>query len=59
MKTNRRYNPNKIIDQTLHPLFKKGKEYVIIDGILHFIVEQNPKASTKKFMKYSLKHLLK
>lgn len=50
-------NPNLIIDKTFHPLFKKNKSYVIIDGILHFIVEQNPPESTKKFIKYSLKHL--
>ncbi len=51
-------NPNRVIDQIFHPLFKENKSFVIIDGILHFIVEQNTAVSIKKFARYSLKHLL-
>lgn len=49
---------NILIDHTFHPYFSKDKGFVIIDGVLHFIVEQNPKMSIKKFVRYSLKHLL-
>lgn len=51
-------NPNRIIDNILHPLYREDKVFVIIDGILHFMVEQNPSVSTKKFLKYSLKYLI-
>ncbi len=51
-------NPNKLIDLVFHPLFREDKAFVIIDGALHFIVEQNPPVSAKKFVKYSLKYLL-
>ncbi len=57
-KNKKLINPNKIIDQIFHPLFKESKGFVIIDGVMHFIVEQDPKSSTKKFIRYSLKHLL-
>lgn len=58
-KNKKSINPNKLIDRVFHPLFKENKGFVIIDGMMHFIVEQNPKSSTKKFIKYSLKHLLR
>jgi len=51
-------NPNRLIDRIFHPLFRKSRKFVIIDGVLHFIVEQNPPTSMKKFLRYSLKHLL-
>ena len=51
-------NPNRVIDLIFHPLFRESKTFVIIDGALHFIVEQNPQVSIKKFARYSLKHLL-
>lgn len=51
-------NPNMLIDEIFHPLFRESKTFVIIDGVLHFIVEQNPPVSMKKFVRYSLKHLL-
>lgn len=57
-KNKKLINPNKLIDQVFHPLFKESKGFVIIDGAMHFIVEQNPRSSIKKFMRYSLKHLL-
>lgn len=50
-------NLNRLIDQTFHPCFHKDKSYIIIDTALHFIVEQNLKQSTKKFLRYSLKYL--
>ncbi len=57
-KNKRLINPNKVIDLIFHPLFREDKSFVIIDGALHFIVEQNLSVSAKKFAKYSLRHLL-
>lgn len=51
-------NPNILIDNIFHPLFKENKTFVLIDGAMHFMVEQNPTVSMKKFLRYSLKHLL-
>ncbi len=51
-------NPNRIIDNIFHPLFKENKKFVILDGVMHFMVEQNPPVSMKKFLRYSLRHLL-
>lgn len=48
-------NPNMLIDNIFHPLFKESKTFVLIDGVT---VEQNPPVSMKKFLRYSLKHLL-
>jgi len=45
---------NKIIDTLIHPYFKKHPFFVVIDGILHAMVEQNPEESIKKFIKYNL-----
>lgn len=57
-RKHKRTNPNRLIDDIFHPLFKDGKIFVLIDGAMHFMVEQNPKESTKKFLRYSLRHLL-
>ena len=49
---------NRLIDSIVHPLFRKSKVFVLVDGIAHGIIEQNPKESTKKFIRYNLKHLI-
>jgi len=50
---------NKLIDSIVHPFFRKSKAFVLADGIAHALVEQNPKESAKKFIRYNLKHLIK
>jgi len=50
---------NRIVDDLVHPFFKKGKEFILVDGILHGVIEQNPSLSVKKFMTYSFPELLK
>ena len=44
---------NRLVDAILHPYFKKHPELIILDGILHALIEQNPKQSLKKFIKYN------
>ena len=49
---------NRHIDQTFHHHFQTDKTSIVIDTALHFLVEQNPKQSIKKFFRYSLKHVI-
>jgi hypothetical protein len=50
---------NEIIDSFCHPLFKGNPYVIILDAILHTIVEENPKSSAEKFVKCSAVTLLK
>jgi hypothetical protein len=50
---------NKLIDSLIHPLSKTDKSFILVDGFLHGLVEQNPPASVKKFIKYNLPELIK
>ena len=45
---------NKIIDSLCHPLFQTNEGFILVDGILHAMVEQNPSTSIQKFIKYNL-----
>ena len=45
---------NKIIDSLCHPLFQTNEGFILVDGILHAMVEQNPPTSIQKFIKYNL-----
>jgi hypothetical protein len=49
---------NKIIDDLVHPLFKKNKDFIWFDGLLHAMVEQNPPVTIQKFIRYSLPKIL-
>jgi hypothetical protein len=50
---------NKLIDSLCHPLGKKDKTFLVFDGILHAMVEQNPQESIEKFIKYNLPSIMK
>ena len=50
---------NKLIDDLIHPLFRKNKGFILVDGVLHGLVEQNPPLSMKKFVKYNFPELMK
>lgn len=49
---------NRLIDSLCHPLSKRDKGFILVDGLLHAMVEQNPPVTVQKFMKYSLPRLL-
>lgn len=49
---------NRLVDALVHPLAKENPYIMILDGVLHGIVEQKPSASTIKFIKYNLPRLL-
>jgi len=49
---------NRFIDELVHPMFKVDPAFVLIDGFLHALVEQNPEESTRKFLVYNLPRLV-
>lgn len=49
---------NKLIDSLCHPLFEADEGFILVDGFLHAIVEQDPPVTVKKFIKYNLPKLL-
>jgi len=50
---------NRLIDSLVHPYFAEYPALILVDGLLHAIVEQNPNVSLKKFAKYSVPELLR
>ena len=56
------YSPgelNYMIDAVIHPLYKKSQSLRLLDGAVHAIIEQNPRMSIKKFVKYNLPEIAK
>jgi len=53
------YLLNKLIDQLIHPLYKQSAGWILVDGALHALVEQDLRSSTRKFVKYSLPLLIR
>ena len=45
---------NRVIDDLLHPKFAEGKQFIIIDGAAHAVLEGDILVSAKKFLKYNL-----
>ena len=50
---------NRLIDSVCHPLCESDKRFVLLDGFLHAMVEQNPPVSVRKFVKYNLPAIMK
>ena len=50
---------NVIIDSLVHPLADRHWSFVLIDGALHALNEQDPVQSFIKFLKYNAPELLK
>src|SRR6266436_8442332 len=50
---------NALIDATIHPLADQHWGFVIVDGVLHALNEQDPVESFVKFLKYNAPELLK
>jgi hypothetical protein len=47
-----------MVDALFHPIAERSPELLMLDGILHAIIEQNPSESLMKFIEYSLPELL-
>lgn len=51
---------NKLIDILIYPYFEEHPTFaIIIDGLLHAMVEQDPDMSFRKFIKYNVPKLLR
>jgi len=50
---------NAIIDSLVHPLADEHWSFVIVDGVLHAVNEEDPIQSLFKFLKYNAPELLK
>jgi hypothetical protein len=49
---------NKLIDKIFHPMYKKNESFRLLDGLAHGLVEQDPKMSLKKFVRYNFPDLI-
>ncbi len=49
---------NKLIDSICHPLWKQNEGFILVDGFLHAMVEQDPPETVRKFIKYNLPKLI-
>lgn len=49
---------NKLVDDLLHPYFTDYPALIITDSLLHAIIEQDPKTSMRKSIKYNLPKLV-
>jgi hypothetical protein len=49
---------NKTIDSLLHPLVDLNPAFLVLDGVMHGIIEQDPPESVLKFIHHSLPKLV-
>jgi hypothetical protein len=49
---------NKTVDALLHPLADLDPAFLVLDGVIHGIIEQNPPESILKFIHHNLPRLL-
>jgi hypothetical protein len=47
-----------LTDAIVHPLFRLDPYFLVLDTVVHMIIERNPSESLAKFIKYSLPKLL-
>lgn len=50
---------NRFIDDLIHPCLKDYQALIVMDGLLHAMVEQDPEASLRKLIGYRAPKLLK
>jgi hypothetical protein len=50
---------NHMIDSVLHPLFSRSSAFMVVDTVLHSLVEQNPPETLRKFIRYNLPKIIK
>jgi hypothetical protein len=49
---------NKTFDALLRPLAKVSPWFLVLDGVLHGLIEQNPSETVAKFVQYNLPTLI-
>jgi hypothetical protein len=50
---------NRLIDSLVHPYFRECPALIVVDGLLHAMVEQDPNVSLRKFVRYGVPELLR
>lgn len=50
---------NRLVDDLCHPFYKENQGYMLVDAVLHGLVERNPPESVKKFLRYNLPTIVK
>ena len=49
---------NKLIDSFLHPIARQDPYFWVADTLLHGLVEQDPRVTLDKFIRYNLPKIL-
>jgi hypothetical protein len=49
---------NRLIDSVPHPLFDRSSAFMVVDSLLHSLVEQNPKETVGKSARYTLPKII-
>lgn len=50
---------NRVIDDVLHPFYKRNQWARVADGVMHGLVERDVRVSARKFVKYNLPEIVK
>ena len=50
---------NRFIDAILHRRFSENVGFVIVDGLLHAVVERDPEESVRKFVRFNVPVLIR
>ena len=50
---------NYVVDSLVHPLADRSVGFILVDEILHMVVERDPAISMQKFIRYNLPQLIK
>ena len=50
---------NRLIDDIFHRHFSENVGFVIVDGLLHAVVERNPDESIRKFVRFNVPVLIR
>lgn len=50
---------NKLLDDLVHPFYEDSQWIRVADGLLHGLVEKNPRATAKKFVQYNVPAVVK
>ena len=50
---------NRLIDDVFHRHFSENVGFVIVDGLLHAVVERNPDESIRKFVRFNVPVLIR
>jgi len=50
---------NRLVDDFIHPLYKRSEWFRMADAVLHGLVEKNVEVTVKKFARYNVPDVVK